>query len=282
MRLTVAMATFDDYDGVFMTIQSLKMHHPVCMTDEVEFLVMDANPNSAHGKAVASFCKSAGVRYMPVQNNGGWVKYKALDHGRGDVVMVMDCHVLLHSGAVDAVLAYFDRHPNGDMLQGPCVFDCLKAYGTHFDPVWRDHDFGTWATNKESHDAGEPFTIPMMGMGCFALRREAWKGISQRFKGFGSEEWYMAEKVRSWGGDVKCHPDFKWTHRWGRPNGTPYAFSLEGKIFNYAVGWSELYGIGSPKIQEMVDHFATQMDMDRVCQIVAQGCGFKLEEPVTV
>lgn len=269
MKLTIAMAVYDDYDGLFFTVQSLRMHHPICMTDDVEFLVMDTNPDSAHGKAVESLCRSIpNCRYLTVSNNGGWSKYKAFDHSKGDVVMVLDCHVLLHSGAIEAVLAYFECRDTPDMLQGPCVFDCLKAYGTHFEPQWRDHDFGIWATNSEACEKGDPFEIPMMGMGCFAIRRSDWQGISDRFKGFGSEEWYMAEKVRSWGGGVMCHPDFRWTHRWGRPNGVPYPFSLEDKIYNYAVGWSEIYGSGSEKLMEMENHFATQIDRNRATNIM--------------
>lgn len=268
MKLTIAMATYDDYSGLFFTIQSLKMHHPVCMTDEVEFLVLDGNPSSPDGKAVEGFCKSAGVRYIPTANTGSWLKYLAFDYAKGDIVMVLDCHILLHTGAVQSVLDYYEGQDSQDMLQGPCVFDCLKAYGTHFDPVWRGHDFGTWGTNKEAYEIGEPFSIPMMGMGCFALKRDTWKGINQNFRGFGSEEWYMAEKVRQWGGDVKCHPKFKWTHRWGRPGGVPYPYSLEGKIYNYVVGWVELYGKDSPQVLGMVDHFSTALEKERVQQIV--------------
>lgn len=269
MKLTIAMATHSDYEGLFMTIQSLKMYHPICMTDEVEFLVIDTNHDSAHGKAVEGFCKSADVKYVTSDNEkGAWIKYAAVEVAEGDVVIVLDCHVLLHSGAVQAVLDYYGDGNSQDMLQGPCVFDCLKAYGTHFDPVWRDHDFGTWGTNKEAYQIGEPFSIPMMGMGCFAIRRDAWQGISPDFKGFGSEEWYMAETVRSWGGDVKCLPQFKWTHRWGRPGGVPYPYSLDGKIYNYAVGWKELYGINSPQFKSMVDHFGTILPKAHVEKIV--------------
>lgn len=266
MKLTIAMATHDDYDGTFFACQSLRLHHPACA--DAEFLIMDSNPDSAHGKEVAKFCKTAGLCYVPMPEQSSWNKYRAFDLATGDVVIVLDCHVLLHPGAVDAVLEYFRLNPGADMLQGPCVYDCLKHYGTHFDPAWRGHDFGTWGTSYEAMKAGAPFSIPMCGMGCFALRRAAWKGINQGFTGFGSEEWYMAEKVRSWGGDVKCHPAFKWTHRWGRPGGVPYKFSFEDKIYNYAVGWHELYGLDDPRFMGMMQHFSTQIDPKKVCQIV--------------
>ncbi len=269
MKLTIAMATYDDYNGVFFTVNALRLYHPICMTDEVEFVVIDSNPDSPHGREVASLCRTIKATYIQTTVSGAWVKYQAFDFAQGDVVLVIDCHVLLHAGGIDAVLDYF-KDGNHDMLQGPCVYDCLKAYGTHFDPVWRDHDFGMWGTNKEAYEKGDPFEIPMVGMGCFALRRDAWKGINQGFRGFGSEEWYMAEKVRSWGGKVMCHPSLKWTHRWGRPDGVPYKFSLEDKIYNYAVGWNELYGFKDPRFIGMVDHFCTQMNPETVCSIVEQ------------
>ena len=45
------MATYDDYDGVYFTIQSLKMYHPLVNRDDVEIIVVDNNPDSPHGEA---------------------------------------------------------------------------------------------------------------------------------------------------------------------------------------------------------------------------------------
>ena len=53
--LTIGMATYDDYDGVFFTIQSLRMYHEMCNTDNVEYIVLDNNPNSASGQATKNF-----------------------------------------------------------------------------------------------------------------------------------------------------------------------------------------------------------------------------------
>ncbi len=53
--LTIGMATYDDYDGVYFTIQALRMYHPICQIDEVEFVVIDNNPDGKHGKDVKKF-----------------------------------------------------------------------------------------------------------------------------------------------------------------------------------------------------------------------------------
>ena len=48
-KLTIGMSTYDDYDGVFFTIQSLRMYHLHGMQNDIEFIVIDNNPESAHG-----------------------------------------------------------------------------------------------------------------------------------------------------------------------------------------------------------------------------------------
>ena len=39
-RLTIGMATYDDYDGVFFSVQAIRMYHPE-ITDQIELLVID-------------------------------------------------------------------------------------------------------------------------------------------------------------------------------------------------------------------------------------------------
>ena len=51
--LTVSMATYDDYDGCFFSIQSIRMHQD--LPENTEFLVLDNNPESAHGKQLKHF-----------------------------------------------------------------------------------------------------------------------------------------------------------------------------------------------------------------------------------
>ena len=42
-RLTIGMATYDDYDGVYFTIQSIRFHNPE-LDGQLEFVVIDNNP----------------------------------------------------------------------------------------------------------------------------------------------------------------------------------------------------------------------------------------------
>ena len=64
--LTIGMATYDDYDGTYFTIQSLRMHHEICKSNDVEFIILDNNPNGSHGmelkKSVSNWMKN--VKYI--------------------------------------------------------------------------------------------------------------------------------------------------------------------------------------------------------------------------
>jgi hypothetical protein len=69
--------------------------------------------------------------------------------------------------------------------------------------------FGTWNKNEEKQKEGNPFEIPMMGLGTFSCETKNWLGFSEAFKGFGAEEWYIHEKFRQNGGKTICLPGFK-------------------------------------------------------------------------
>ena len=47
--LTVGMATYDDYDGVYFSLQALRMYHR--LGHEIEIIVVDNNPDSSSGRA---------------------------------------------------------------------------------------------------------------------------------------------------------------------------------------------------------------------------------------
>ena len=57
-RLTIGMACYEDFNGVYFSIQALRMFHPEIL-DEVEFLVVDNNPKGRDGEAVRDFVTMA-------------------------------------------------------------------------------------------------------------------------------------------------------------------------------------------------------------------------------
>lgn len=252
--LTIGMSTYDDFDGVFFSIQSLRMYHAICQTDYVEFIILDNNPDSPHGEACKNFSNShQNIRYIQLYDTpSSFNKYKVHDYATGQYVLIIDSHVLIENGGVRSLLAYFQQHPNcKNLIQGPLLYDDLKNISTHFDPKWSGDMYGVWATNKELYDKGVPFEIPMQGMGLLAYEKSAWQGINKNFKGFGGEEGYIAGKFKEWGGKNICLPQLKWNHRFGRPNGVQYPLILEDRIWNYFIGWLEI--TKDPNHQMIID-----------------------------
>lgn len=262
-KLTIGMATYDDYDGVFFSIQSLRMYHPICRDKSVEFVVLDSNPNGEHGKECKKLVEnSVRGKYIPYEKRASsFNKYDIVNYADGEYVLIIDCHVLIEQNGIENLIKYFDQtYPCNDLVQGPLWYDDLKNFSTHFDPIWRGDMYGIWATNAQAYNAGKPFEIPMQGMGLLSFRKNAWKGINPNFKGFGGEEGYIAEKFRQWGGKNICLPQLKWNHRFGRPNGVKYPLVLEDRIWNYFIGWMEITQDPNNKmIQDIKNHFKNRV-----------------------
>src|SRR5690606_2358249 len=56
--LTIGMATYDDYEGVWSTIQALKLYHDL---SRVKLLVVNNNPDSPAGQKIERYCHKAGA-----------------------------------------------------------------------------------------------------------------------------------------------------------------------------------------------------------------------------
>ncbi len=265
------MSTYDDFDGVYFTIQSLRMYHKL---DNIEIIVLDNHPDGSHSESLKGFLNSwcSGVaKYIPIKDKPcSFNKYKIVDYANGQYILILDCHVLLVENSLKKLLEYYSTRPDcKDLIQGPLLYDDLISYATEFKDEWRGDMYGTWYTNKESYDKGEPFEIKMQGMGLCSFEKKNWPGICPSFKGFGGEEGYIAEKFRRNGGKNICIPQLKWVHRFGRPNGVKYPLILEDRIWNYFVGWLEI--TRDPDHQMIVDtynHFKGRIPQDSLDNIL--------------
>lgn len=257
MKLTVSMATYDDYDGVYFTVQSLRLHQTLRKFDH-EILVLDNNPSSSHGEQVRNLSKAIPeMRVIPVTDRqSSFIKYDVFKHATGDVVLGLDCHLLLEPGFISRLMEWWEANPESrDMLTGPLIYDDQNHCTTHMEPVWRGHDFGIWADSAKGLEGNKPFGVPMQGMGCFSASTAAFPILNPNFRGFGAEEWYVAEKVRQGGGEVLCHPEMGWLHRFEWPKRT-FPLTVDDKLFNYYLGWLELYRTPlHPMIAGMTKHW---------------------------
>ncbi len=244
--LTIGMACYDDFDGVWFSIKGLLLYHPEVLSRS-EILVIDNNPQGSHGQEVKKFLKSIrNARYIEYTDAQGTAqpRNRIFAEAQGEFVLGMDCHVLFDPGSLTRLLDYYETHPEtGDLLQGPLIGDRGTPIGTHQELTWRKQALGIWATDERGKNPdAPPFEIPQQGMGCFSCRKEAWVGFHPDFRGFGGCETYIAERFRAEGHKVLCLPFLRWHHRFPRPNGVSHRLDALDQLRNYlitaeALGW---------------------------------------------
>jgi hypothetical protein len=259
-KLTIGIPTYDDYDGLYFSIQSIRMFHREIL-DDVEFVIVDNNPNGDYGKSNRKFLDwiKEPTQYLPyTKHQSTTVKNKVFDLAETPYVVCMDSHVLLEQGALKKLIDYYDDDKDdGNLLQGPLVYDDMKSISTHFDLVWSGYMWGKWATDSRGLDPNaKPFEIPAQGMGLFSCRKDSWLGFNRDFRGFGGEEGYIHEKYRQHGKKTMCLPFLRWTHRFERPLGIKYPNSLKQRYENYILGFTEL-GLDTTEVKE---HFSKVME----------------------
>ena len=242
--LCVGMATYDDFDGVWFTIQAIRMYQTEVLAD-LSFVVIDNHPEGLAAPALKALGEwIPRYRYVPFGGyHGTSVKDLVFREADAEIVCCVDCHVLLRPGALALLWAWFDAHPDSrDLVQGPLLYDDLqKPEATHLQPTWGSGMFGQWARDPRIDDPDcEPFEISMQGLGVFACRKDAWPGLNPRLRGFSGDEGYLHEKFRQRGGRVLCHPGLAWVHRFPRPVGTSYPNTWPDRIRNYYLAWSEI------------------------------------------
>jgi len=268
-KLTIGMATYDDFDGVYFSVMAIRMYHPE-VTAETEILVIDNNPGGVYSKSLRGLEKSIeGYRYVANdQLQGTAVRDFVFHEARTDYVMCIDSHVFIEQGAIARLISYFDAHRDcRDLLQGPLVHDNLDSIVTHCEPVWRGGMFGIWACDERGKDVeSPPFEIPMQGLGLAACRKDAWLGYNRRFSGFGGEEGYIHQKFRNAGARSLCLPFLRWLHRFERPTGTRYKNVWEDRIRNYLIGMEEV----SLDPKPVIKHFSKLIGEEAVQKVVRQ------------
>jgi hypothetical protein len=257
-KLTIGMAHYDDFDGVYFTVQALRMYQDL---SDVELIVVDNSPQTQAGKDVKNLIQNwtrfgnLGTRYIPMAESVGTTqpRERIFREAQGESVLVMDCHVLLAPGSIARLKDWYERNPdNEDLLSGPLLYDDLNNISTHFDPKWNAEMWGVWGTDERGRDPdAEPFPIWAQGLGLFTCKKDAWLGFNPHFRGFGGEEGYIHEKFRRAGKQALCLPFLRWAHRFGRPGGTKYPLLRYSKVRNYVLGHQEL----DMDIRPILDHF---------------------------
>jgi glycosyltransferase involved in cell wall biosynthesis len=262
MKLTIGMPCHYDYSGVIFTIKSLldklEKEWPN-HKDEVEIIVVDNTSGKQYReiteREVLTFSKN--IRYLPflTQRGPAEVKNRVMQNAKGEYTLCLDCHVILKDGALSKLREFLFNLNEKDSLDyytGP-LENNAGALFTHFDPIWRNQMWGTWASDKEIINATEPKPIWGQGCGLFLVKTVDWLGFNKHFAHFGAEEGYIHEKYRSFGRQVKCLPWLIWWHRFYNPDAKQSSLSIFGKVRNYAIGFQE---IGLP-LEPIYKHFVS-------------------------
>jgi hypothetical protein len=244
-KLTIGIATHDDYDGLYFSIQAIRMYHREVLND-IEFVIVDNSPNSKHGECVkklVSWIKEP-VQYLPFTNyQSSMLKGKVFELSDTPYTLCMDSHVLLEPGSLKKLIDFYDSGKDyGNLLHGPLVYDDHTSISTFFDLThWGSFMWGRWANDERGKDINDPpFEIPAQGMGLFSCRTDSWLGFNKNFKGFGGEEGYIHEKYRKNGKKILCLPFLRWMHKFERPNGATYPNNLHERFRNFYIGFTEL------------------------------------------
>lgn len=265
MKLTIGMSCYDDFDGVWFTIQSICLYHPEVLND-VRFIVVDGNSDGDHGKEVerlvARLRNKHGQCGLYVKNVS-WASTASRDYvfqyAETPYVLCVDSHVMIAPGAIKKLIEHYDKNPTcKDLIQGPIMDDSGNIMATSMSPEWSYNMYGKWKYEPEKLKTQQPYNIEMMGLGLFSCTKEHWQGFNRGFTGFGGEEGYIHHKFRKNGGNTICFPWLKWLHRFPRPAGTRYRNEYMDRINNYFIGWHEL-GLDT---QEIIDYFSSPNELD--------------------
>jgi hypothetical protein len=265
------MACFDDFNGVYFSVQALQLYHAEVL-DQVEILVVDNNPAGADGLAVKNLLTRwvPCARYIAAPKIVGTAAPRNLvfQEAAGDAVLCIDAHVLLAGGSLRRLLDYYEAQPAcRDLLHGPILDDRCRPFATHMEPVWRSEMLGIWASDPRGLDPElPPFEIPMHGCGLMSCRKDAWLGFHPDFRGFGGEEGYIHEKYRQAGRRVLCLPWLRWLHRFDRPAGVSYPLTLNDRFRNYLLGRLEL----GQSWEDVLEHFAPRLSRASIDDVLMQ------------
>ncbi|QDV49526.1 glycosyltransferase [Gimesia fumaroli] len=279
-KLTIGMAVYDDAPGVWFTIQDIRDDYPELM-DQIEFIVVDNNPESKHGKATKDWVERwvSNGRYIPFEKGGTAApRNHIFEVATAPSVLCLDSHVLLGDNALPRLLSWYEQFPDAlDLFHGPMIYDGLDGnMATHMNEEWRDGMFGTWGFDpRGSNPDFLPFDIRMHGLGLFSCRKDAWLGFNPKFERFGGEEGYIHEKYRTHGRKTMCLPFLRWNHCFLRPEGPKYPICNSYKLRNYLIGWKEL----GMNLNDPINHFRSIGMHDAEIKRIIESTGIKHELP---
>lgn len=257
IRFTVGMPTYDDFDGVYFTVQSLWSYHAHRLH---EVLIIDNNPGTRQSQRLKELAANAPkTRYIPYTDVKGTApaKNQVFENATAEHVLCIDSHILLMPGALDHLAKYYTENPGSkNLIQGPLIADNHIEFWTHCTEVWGTDIRGGWDRASDEQCKLPYFPINNMGTGLLACRKDAWLGFNKQFKGFGGEEWYIQNKFIKAGYQTLCLMGLRWMHRFADQTAPrTYPIDMFDRARNYYIGLTEI-GEDTEQIRE---HYVNKM-----------------------
>jgi glycosyltransferase involved in cell wall biosynthesis len=289
-KLTIGMAVYDDVEGAWFTINSLRLHH--LDAGPFEIIAIDNAPASDGGYKLRGEINAwmHDVKYIAMADPIGTAqsRNRVFEEASGELVVCIDSHILLDYGAITSLLDFYATNPSvhDDLFHGPLLYPDNRTVHAFFKDTWSDGMWGQWAPHprassfkrKVDIDRGKvsvniecdnPFEIDAMGLGLFAAKKDSWLGFNKDFREFGGEEWYIHTKYKQAGRKIWCLPKLRWMHLFAqtRTKPIPYPASNIGKFRNYVIGLTEL---GLP-LDNAIAHF-TGLIGEGACKRIVEEC----------
>lgn len=153
-RISIGMATFNDFEGVWATVQSVYLHNEWNNPHDVEIVIVDTSPPGSEHKRlvqglVAKHQQDHLIKYIELPQVIGTTYPRDIifQHATAPYVVVVDCHVMLPSNVLLRLAQWFESHPDcEDIIHGPMWYDDLSSPSTHFADQFRGGMWGTWSS----------------------------------------------------------------------------------------------------------------------------------------
>lgn len=158
------MATYNDYHGLWATIQGATAETGFQNVTDLQIVVVDTSP--AHSVQVDMARRLTNYSLSVPHDAPPWArtpncKYvhrpdligttASRDHiyeqADADLVLVLDCHVALRPGSLARLADWYDANPDFDgLIHGPLMYDNWYTHHTHMSDRYRGGMRGIWST----------------------------------------------------------------------------------------------------------------------------------------
>ena len=266
VKLTIGMPTYNDFDGVYFTLQALRLYQDLADT---ELLVVD-NYGCEHTKKFVE--GGAKGRYILATDAVGTAaaKNRVFAEARGEAVLCCDSHVLFDPGAIARLKAYYRSIPTAAIsCKGLSWHDDLKTISTHYKPGVAERDVGHLGDGpaREWIRRGSRSRSGCRGWGSSVAARQRLAGLQSGLSRLRRRRRLHPREGPARREPAACAcPGCAGCTASAGPAGVPYPALLFDKVRNYIIGFTEV-GLDREPIRS---HFSNRLSAEQFAAMEAE------------